>query len=348
MTTITNTLNLQLFADTNYLNGIEPGTADGYTGNSLSAENKTHYDKTLIRAAQPNLIHAQFAQKRPIPKNSGKNVEFRKFNPLTKATTPITEGITPKGNKLEITTVPAEVDQYGDYVTVTDMLDLTAIDPVIVEATQVIGNQAGMTLDTIVRDKMHACGNVWFAAEGGATGGAVELPKEVDEWDSISYDHPLTVGLLKEVAAFLKKNNAPKIDGSYIGIVHPMAAVDIMKDDAWIDVNSYSDASKIFEGELGKIAGIRFVESSEAKVEVNAKGMKYFSTLILGQNAYGDTEIEGGGLEVIVKPVGSGNDPLNQRATIGWKATKAAEILLDSNIVKVYSFTKFGQKAEVN
>lgn len=343
MTTITNTLNLQLFAD--YLNAIDSTGGDGYTANNLSVENKTHYDKTLIRAAQPNLIHAQFAQKRPIPKNSGKTVEFRKFNPLAKATTPITEGITPKGNRLDITSVIAEVDQYGDYVTVTDMLDLTAIDPVIVEATQVIGNQAGATLDTIVRDKMHTCGNSWIASEGGSTN---EPPLSVEDWESTAYDHPLTVGLLKEVAAFLKKNNAPKIDGSYIGIIHPMAAVDIMNDDAWIDVNTYADASKIFEGELGKIAGIRFVESSEAKVQTNSSGVKYFTTLILGQNAYGDTEIEGGGLEVIVKPVGSGNDPLNQRATIGWKATKVAEILLDSNIVKVHSYTKFGQKAEVN
>lgn len=344
------TLNLQLFADTNYLNGIKPGTADGYTGNSLSAENKTHYDKTLIRAAQPNLVHAQFAQKRPIPKNSGKIVNFRKFNPLPKATTPITEGITPKGNKLEVTVIPSEVDQYGDFVTVTDMLDLTAIDPVIVEATQVIGNQAGMTLDTIVRDKMHTCGNEFLAPEGGAP--ESEPPEDVDKWNDFSYDHPLSVGLIKKVVAFLKKNNAPKIDGSYVGIIHPMAAVDIMNDDAWIDVNAYADASKIFEGELGKIAGVRFIESSEAKVSLNdpkeGDPVKYFTTLILGQNAYGDTEIEGGGLEVIVKPVGSGNDPLNQRATIGWKATKTAEILLDTNIVKVHSYTKFGQTADVN
>lgn len=339
------TLNLQLFADNNYINGINPGTADGYTGNSLSVENKTHYDKTLIRAAQPNLIHAQFAQKRPIPKNGGKSVEFRKFNPLPKATTPITEGITPKGNKLDITSITSEVDQYGDFVTVTDMLDLTAIDPVIVEATQVIGNQAGATLDTIVRDKMHTCGNEFFATEGGAD---IDAPVTPNDWETTSYDHQLSVGLIKKVVAFLKKNNAPKIDGSYVGIIHPMAAVDIMNDDAWIDVNTYADASKIFEGELGKIAGVRFIESSEAKVSLNDHGVKYFTTLILGQNAYGDTEIESGGLEVIVKPVGSGNDPLNQRATIGWKATKTAEILLDTNIVKVHSFTKFGQTADIN
>jgi N4-gp56 family major capsid protein len=345
----TYTLNLQHFAD--YLNALDSAGGGGYTANNiyagLAAENQIHYDKTLIRAAQPNLIHAQFAQKRPIPKNGGKTINFRRFESLPKATAPLVEGITPEGNKLQVSEVTSEVEQYGDFVTVSDILDLTAIDPVVVEATQVIGNQAGMTLDTIVRDVLHTCTNEFFAPEEG---GSTDAPTAPD-WETTDYDHPLTVNLIKKVVAFLKKNNAPKIDGAFVGIIHPMAAVDIMNDDAWIDVNTYADSKKIFEGELGTIAGVRFVESSEAKVSKNSHGAKYFTTLILGENAYGDTEIEGGGLRVIVKQLGSAGtaDPLDQRSTIGWKATKTAEVLLNTNIVKVHSYTKLGnESADVN
>ena len=129
-------MNLQLFAEMNTNTTLSSG---------LSVENKTFYDKTLLVEAQPLLVHDQFAQKRPIPKNGGKNIEFRKFASLPKATTPLTEGVTPDGKSLSVTAITAEVAQYGDYVVYSDVLDLTAIDPVVTEGVKVIGNQAGLT-----------------------------------------------------------------------------------------------------------------------------------------------------------------------------------------------------------
>ena len=109
----------------------------------LSAEMKTFYDMTLIDEAQANLVHDQFGQKRPIPKNGGKKIEFRKYASLPKALQPLTEGVTPDGKKLSVSTVEAEVNQYGDYVCLSDVLDLTAIDNNALEATKVIGRQIG-------------------------------------------------------------------------------------------------------------------------------------------------------------------------------------------------------------
>ena len=100
-------INLQLFAEMNTNTTLSSG---------LSAENKTFYDKTLLVEAQPLLVHDQFAQKRPIPKNGGKKIEFRKFASLPKALTPLTEGVTPDGKSLSVTAIEAEVAQYGDYV----------------------------------------------------------------------------------------------------------------------------------------------------------------------------------------------------------------------------------------
>ena len=101
-------------------------------GNDLSPEMKTYYDKNLLQEASPNLVHDQFGQKRPIPEGSGKTIEFRKFSALPKALKPITEGGTPPGNKLNVSSITATVDQYGDFIEQSDVLELTALDNTII------------------------------------------------------------------------------------------------------------------------------------------------------------------------------------------------------------------------
>lgn len=316
-------IDLQLFA--------EPNT-NVTTDSGLSVENKTHYDMTLIDEAGPNLIHDQFGQKRDIPKNGGKKINFRKFAALPKATTPLTEGVTPDGKKLSATAIEATVAQYGDYVVLSDMLDLTAIDPVVVEATKVIGRQAGLTLDTITRNVLHTGTNVFYAPKGDGTA--------VTSRAGLDGTCKLTVDLVRRVAAFLKKNNAPKINGSYVAIIHPFAAYDLMSDPEWQNPHQYQDTSNIYEGEIGKIAGVRFVESSEAKIYEGG----VFGTLFVAEGAYGTTNITGGGLETIIKQLGSAGvaDALNQRSSVGWKATKTAEILVDAYMVRVEHKSAFG------
>ena len=316
-------IDLQLFAEPNTNTTLDAG---------LSVENKTHYDMTLIDEAAPNLIHDQFGQKRPIPKNGGKKIEFRKFAALPKALAPLTEGVTPDGKKLSATAIEATVAQYGDYVVLSDMLDLTAIDPVVVEATKVVGRQAGLTLDTITRNVLHTGTNVFYAPK--ADGSAVTSRAGLDGTCK------LTVDLVRRVAAFLKKNNAPKINGSYVAIIHPFAAYDLMSDPEWQDPHKYQDTTNIYEGEIGKIAGVRFVESSEAKIYEGG----VFGTLFIAEGAYGVTEITGGGLQTIIKQLGSAGvaDALDQRSSVGWKATKTAEILVDAYMVRVEHKSAFG------
>lgn len=310
-------LNLQLFA------GAMNTNVTGDSG--LSVENKTFYDKNLIQEAQAELVHDQFAQKRPIPKNGGKKIEFRKFGSLPKATTPLTEGVTPDGKKLSVTSIEAEVAQYGDYIVQSDMLELTTIDNTIVEATKILGKQAGLTLDTITRNVLQSGTNVFYAPKGDGT--AVTTRSGLDN------TCVLTARLVKRIVAFLKKNNAPKIDGDYVCILHPYAAYELMNDPEWIDAHKYTNVENIYKGELGKIGGCRFVESSEAKVYSGG----VMGCLFLGANAYGVTDIEGGGLETIVKQKGSAGtaDPLNQRSSIGWKAVKTAEILIQPYLVRL-------------
>ena len=311
-------INLQLFAD---LNTKVTGDA------GLSVENKTFYDMNLIDEATPNLIHDQFGQKRPIPKNGGKRIEFRKFASLPKALTPLTEGVTPDGKKLSVSAIEAEVAQYGDYIVQSDVLELTSIDNTIVEATKILGNQAGLTLDTITRNVLQGGTNVYYCPKKDGTA--------VTSRTGLDNTCVLTVDVIKRAVAIMKKNNAPKINGDYVAIIHPFAAYDLMSDPAWIEAHKYATPDNIYEGEIGKIAGVRFVESSEAKVYTGG----VFGTLLIADGAYGVTEITGGGLQTIIKQLGSAGtaDALNQRSSIGWKAIKTAERLVEAYLMRIES-----------
>ena len=331
-------LNLQLFAE----------TVNVTTQESLSAEMKTFYDKNLIREAQANLIHDQFGQKKPIPKNGGKKIEFRKFASLPKALTPLTEGVTPKGSNISVDKIEAEIKQYGDFVVQSDLLELTSIDNTIVETTSVLGNQAGVTLDTVVRDILNSGTNVYYApivADGAKT--------EVTSRADLTINARMTANLVKRIVTKLKSVNAPKIDGYYVAIIHPHVAFDLMSDPEWMDVQKYATPENMLKGELGKLGGCRFVESTEAKVfagEGCPAGLAVYSTLFLGANAYGVTELEGGGLETIIKQKGSSGvaDALNQRSSIGWKATRTAEILIPAYLVRCESCSEFSATTAAN
>ena len=234
-------LNLQLFANAN---------PQGTTTEALSVENKTFYSDYLIDNAMPKLVHGQFGQKHPIPQNGGKTIEFRKFSPLGKLLTPLTEGVTPDGQSLSVSKIEATVDQYGGYVTYTDVIDLTAIDDVVVQATKLLGNQAGMTVDTIDREVLNGGTNVVYAG-GAASRTAVTANLKVDD--------------IKKAVRALKTQNADKIGDSFVAIIHPDVTYDLTNDPTWQSVKDY-DPKDWYEGEIGKIAGVRFVETTEAKI----------------------------------------------------------------------------------
>lgn len=323
-------LNLQLFNNTNTTLNNSVGT------NDLSPEMKTYYSDYLIDNASPLLVHDQFGQKHPIPKNGGKTVEFRKYSPFPKALTPITEGVTPDGRKLNVTTLTATVSQYGDYVELSDVLLLTAIDNNLVEATKLLGEQAGETLDTITREVLVGGTNVQYAGGKSAR-------------SALTANDKLTVDECFKAARFLKTQKAKKIDGYYVAIIHPDVAYDLMRSADWVNAVQYAGSTQLFEGEIGRVAGIRFVETTEAKIfaKAGASSKDVYATLVLGANAYGVTSVEGGGLQHIVKQLGSAGtaDPLNQRATAGWKAIKTAERLVEGYMVRIESCSTFDSGA---
>lgn len=329
-------LNLQLFAT----------TMTTETG-SLSAEMKTFYEKRLLDQAEPLLVHNQFGDKYPIPAGSGKKIEFRKYSALPKALTALTEGVTPAGNSLTVTTVEGTVKQYGDWIQLSDMLQMTAIDNNVVQATKLLSSQAGRTLDTVTREVLAGGTNVIYApkvVDGAET--------EVLSRSKLTPECVLTPFVVMRAAATLEAMNTPKIDGSYVLITHPYCRETLQESPGWVDVVKYKEGNNTFSGEIGKIGDVRVVTTSEAKVINDStcpvvESTTYYSvftSLLLGANAYGVTELENGGLQHIVKQLGYGEDPLNQRSSCGWKATSVAVRLCEEYMVRIESLSPVWSK----
>lgn len=326
-------MNLQLFA--------QPANHTGATG--MSAEMKTYYEKRLLDQAEPLLVHDQFGDKYPIPANNGKTIEFRKYESLPKATEPLTEGVTPNAQALTVTPMTATVKQYGGWAAITDVLQLTAIDNNITQATKVLASQAGRTLDTVTREVLAGGTNVIYAPAGDTA---------VTSRANLTTASVLTPDLIDQAATALKAQNADAIGESYVAIVHPYVAYDLRRNPEWIDVHKYASPENIYNGEIGKLAGVRFIETSEAKIWTGdgcPTSLAVFGTLVLAAHAYAVTEVEGGGLQHIVKQLGAGEDPLNQRASVGWKAIKTAERLCEQYMVRIESVSpKYSAKAKAN
>lgn len=403
--TIASKFNAKLFANQN----VQSTTSSG-----LTDEMKTYYSDYLVDLVEPRLVHDQFADKRDIPEGTGKTIEFRKYSPLAKALTPLQEGVTPDGNTLHMSVITAEIYQFGDYIALTDILQLTAIDNNVVQATKLLGAQAGRTLDTITREVMAGGTNVLYAPN-------VDSPDvEVNGRHFITAKNKFTADMAFKGKTQLAAMNAAPIDDSYVAIIHPYVSYDVMRDPEWIAKKDY-DNKDYYNGEIGRIGGVRFVESTEAKIfygddladdsrtlsvssvadevvtftggnvtanalagrevlindnkyevesntsttmtlteapgaiaaktviypgEGGAEGCAVFAVTIVAANAYATTSLEGAGLEHIVKPLGSGgtSDPLNQRSTVGWKATKAAERLVEEYMCRIECGSSYSDK----
>lgn len=294
---------------------------------TLTNEMQTYYDKKLLSRFLPQFVYAQWGQKRPIPKMGGKVINFRKFNTLAAATTALTEGVTPAGNSLNVTALTATVAQYGDFVTVSDILDLTAIDPVLDEAADVLGDQASDTIDQLVRDTLTAGTNVQYA-----NGRASRV--------TVAAGDNLTVTEVRKAVRTLKRNKVRPINGFYIAVVEPGATYDLQSDTLWQDASKYAGSTQLFSGEIGKIFGVRFVETVNGKkfAAAGAAGVDVYATIVFGDEAYGMVDVAGSGaVQNIVKPLGSAGsaDPLNQRATSGWKVLFTAQILQQAAILRI-------------
>ena len=321
-------------------------------GTTTTAEvtpaNQVFYNKTLLARAVPEMPHGRWGQQKPISKKSGNQIKFRKYNALATATTPLTEGVTPTGKELGTSDITATLAQYGDFVTLSDVVDLVNQDPVLIEAGEVLGEQAGQTIDEIIRDILVAGTNVQYANGSART----------------AVNTTLTAGKLNTAIRTLRRQNAKFIKGqlnastgigttpirkAYIGIIHVDTEAVLEGITGYKTVSEYPAQMELLEGEVGSYKNIRFVTSTNAKVwpdvgvttglmiSTTGTDADVYGTLIIAQDAYGIVPLAGEAMKNIVKPIGSSGaaDPIDQRGSSGWKAMTTAKILNENWIIRI-------------
>lgn len=319
------------------------------TRTQIPAEVNNFYDRTLLERAMPLMVHLRWAQVRDIPRNAGTStIKFRRYGNLTAATTPLQEGVTPVGSQLSVTDITATVKQYGDYITVSDVVSYESEDAVLMEAAEILGDQNGDTIDQLCRDIMNAGTGAIYSGSGNTqtshvnTGDVITLANLDTAIETLKANNARKI--TRQVNATTGYNTSP-IKAAFIAIVHPVIAVKIrtlaVAATSWTPVEKYASQSGVMEGEIGCYEDIRFVETNNAKIKVGAgeSSNDVYCTLVFGANAYGTTRISGEALKNIVKPLGSAGsaDPLDQRATSGWKATFVAKILNEDFIQRIES-----------
>jgi len=309
------------------------------TTGTLSAELRSYYDRNLLSRLLPNLVYAPYGQAKPMPANEGQSVQFRRFSSLSLATTPLSEGVTPAGNSLTVTPVTATPVQYGDFVELSDMLDFTAPDPILTETGGLLGEQAAAVVDTIVRDELVAGTSVQYAGAASVSRVTVGVADLMNWTEARKVVRTLTENKVKKMTEIVNPSTgvgSVPVNAAYVAIVGARTHYDLKNDAKWVPVEQYaSNAGMLLPHEIGAMDDIRFVLTDNPKVftGLGEGGIDVHCTLVMGRDAFG--VIMPQGVRNIVKPFGSGQDPLDQRATTGWKALFCAKILQQLALVRI-------------
>lgn len=346
------------------------GESAPYT-NDLTIGMKTYYDTELLENARPLHRFAQFGKKQALPKGNGKTVEWRKWDTFGRANV-LAEGVTPSGEKFGQKAITATITQHGAYATFSDVLELTYVDDVILGATEEFGAAMADSQDLDIRDELLTNTNVMYPDNGNGTQPVARITV-TGEGGTVTTQGLvagcyLTSKFVNKVATVLKKNKVPTINGDYIAIIHPSVAMDLRNATDWLDAHKYAQPEEIYNGEIGKLHNVRFIETTNAKVwgagayagatptseeAVQKSGIANLSVYdceFFGKDAWGMIDPAGAGAEMIVKAKGSAGtaDPLNQRSTVGYKFSDATKILYPERVIRVECVSSFGNADTYN
>jgi len=313
------------------------------TRTQIPTEVNNFYDRTMLERAVPLFIHTLFAQVRDIPRKVGTDtIKFRRYGNLTAATTPLSDGVTPAGSQLSVTDITAQIQQYGDFVTLTDKVDMESPDPVLMETAELFGDQIVDTLDQLTRDILVAGTSVSYAGTGNTARADVAAADVILAANVDSAVETIKGNNARRITTMVDPDpgiGTVPIKPAFIGINHTNITKAIEAFTGFVSVEKYQNRTKIMPGEYGYYRDVRFLETTNAKVFTGAGtgGIDVYATLIMGANAYGTTRISGEALHNIVKALGSAGseDPLDQRMTSGWKGTYVAKRLNETFMTRI-------------
>jgi len=320
--------------------GGSPATAVQYGGvnqsGSYAIKPDAYYDRLLLKMLRQMEFHySKYAVEKSLPKNFGDTINWRRFNKLAVTKNALVEGETPSGQTVSGTSVTAVIAQYGNVMYFTDIVDLQQLDKIKQEYTVELGFQAKESLDEIVRDALVAEGSVYFAG-GVATSALLDAAADASASSAVP-----TIDDFRRIVLGMKKDfigGNRKAGGKYVALVSPEVMAQLFEDTRVQNFMDYGRSNAMFsDGMVVDMFGIRFEEVLNAPQFTEGGHIMNISTVI-GEEAYAITKLEGAGLKVISKGLGSAGveDPLDQRQSIGWKITGFGAKVLNANAVVNY------------
>ena len=303
--------------------------------------------KEMLKRGIPYFVLEKFGQARPLANKSSKVQKFRRYSSLALATTALTEGVTPTAKQLAAVDVTATLQQYGDLVTISDVVIDTHEDPVLKEASEVLGEQAAQTVETIRFNVLKAGTNVVYS--NGTARNAVNTEMTLADQRKATrtlkrQNGRAITSVVKSTPSYGTEAVAP----SYVGLIHPDMDAVIRSFAGFVPVEKYGTMTP-HEGEIGKVEDVRYVCSTIFASFANGGGTKgamigtsaadVYPTLIVARDAYGIVPLKGGASlsPAVVNPKPSDSDPLAQRGHVSWKSMQTAVILNDAFMVRVES-----------
>ena len=325
--------------------GGSPASAVQYGGvnqsGSYAIKPDAYYDRLLLKMLRQMEFHySKYAVEKSLPKNFGDTINWRRFNKLAVTKNALVEGETPSGQTVSGSSVTAVIAQYGNVMYFTDIVDLQQLDKIRQEYTVELGFQAKESLDEIVRDVLVAEGSAAFAHAGGSEGLGTNSALTALAADDIPRIDDFRRIVLAMKKAFIGGNR--KASGKYVALVAPDVMAQLFEDQKVQDFMDFGRTNAMFsDGMVVDMFGIRFEEVLNAPITSEAgssANLTAYDSIVIGEEAYAITKLEGAGLKVITKGLGSAGveDPLDQRQSIGWKITGFGAKVLNANAVVNY------------
>lgn len=290
------------------------------TSSTLSSVVKAYYDKRFLMRAEANFVYKQLGRIGVVPKGEGKTVVWNRYtNPSAKITA-LTEGTDPTPAGLSASLVSATIAQYGNYEQITDVLSLTSIDNSIASAVDLLAYEAALTIDTVIRNVVDGTTSVLYAS--GVANRTSLIPTDIAQ-----------VADIRKVVRELKSNNAKPMmsSKSYMAVIHPDVEYDLQGDSNWQSAVEYTEKGieRIFNGEVGKLYGVRFLNTTQAPILTNSgsAGTEVYQSLFFGEEAFGVSELQN--LTTYVDSP-SPRSALRLYSDVGWKAGFATSVLNDA------------------
>jgi N4-gp56 family major capsid protein len=304
------------------------------TTTQVDPEVQIYFDNVLLDRHQPYFVYGYFSQQRRIPQKNSKQAIFRRFENLADALTPLSEGVTPNPEQVNKFDVTAVVSQYGKVVELTDDVIITVQDETANEVADMLAQNQASSYDKIIRNMLVATASQ-ISCLNGQNGNAIT---------------EITVPDMELATDYLLGNNgrrmAPNIEGrnmegtapvwqAFWMVVSTDLRTNIKQLSTFVPTAAYPRQQSVLEAELGACDEIRVVMTTEAYKSTANPAV--YSNLVFAANGYGTIAIDDQSMEMIIKPLGAGQDPLNQRSTMGWKGRLGCTILDDSWVINLLS-----------